>query len=456
MPADLVVRSRRMVFQGEVRPASLVVADGRIVDILPLEATVSAAAVYDAGERAVLPGLVDTHVHVNEPGRTEWEGFESATRAAAAGGITTLVDMPLNAVPATTTAAALAAKVQAARGQVRVDVGFWGGVIPGNGAELGPLVEAGALGFKCFVVDSGVPEFPAASYDDIAAVLPGLKRLGLPLLVHAEDPEVIARNAAAFERGLPTDHATWLATRPPEAEVVAVTRLLELASGPRARLHIVHVAAAAVLPLLADARRRGVPVSAETCPHYLTFSAEEVPWGGTAFKCAPPLREAEHREALWQGLADGTLDLIASDHSPSPPAGKHLEDGRFDAAWGGIASLQLSLPVTWTEASRRGFGLVDLARWMAEAPARLAGLAGRKGVLAVGADADVTVVDTEATFNVDPRRLYHRHAVTPYAGRTLRGVVTTTFLAGRAVFLDGQLAPPSGRLILHAGRTGPQ
>lgn len=452
MSADLVLRSRRVVLPGEVRPAAVVVAGGRIVDIRPYEAPVAAAHDHETGPAALLPGLVDTHVHVNDPGRAEWEGFATATRAAAAGGVTTLVDMPLNSIPATTTREALEQKRRAAAGRIHVDVGFWGGVVPGNAGDLAPLADAGACGFKCFLVDSGVPEFRAASYDDVAAALPLLARLGRPLLVHAEDPEVIARAAGAFERGLPTDPATWRASRPPEAEAAAVRRLIDLAEASGASLHVVHVAAADALPLLAEARRRGLPVTAETCPHYLTFSSEDIPWGGTAFKCAPPLREPEHREALWAGLADGTLDLVASDHSPSPPAGKHLDDGRFDIAWGGIASLQVSLAATWTEAARRGFGLADIARWMGEAPARLAGFAGRKGTIAPGADADLVVFDDAAVFNVDPRRLYHRHAVTPYAGRTLRGIVTTTYLAGRPAFHDGDFASPAGRLLEREGR----
>jgi allantoinase len=425
---DLVLRSRRVVTPEGVRAASVHVAGGRVARVAAWDAVPAGAELVDAGDDVVMPGLVDTHVHVNEPGRAEWEGFESATRAAAAGGVTTILDMPLNAVPATTTAAALAAKREAARGKSLVNVEFIGGVVPGNAGELEGLRDAGVRAFKCFLSPSGVDEFPHVTEDDLRAALPTLARLGLPLMVHAEDPACLTDAPPGGSRS----YRDWLASRPAEAERAAIATLVRLVEWCPTPVHVVHVASEAALDVLRAARARGLPLTAETCPHYLTFAAEEVPDGATEYKCAPPIRGAAEREALWRALLDGGLDLVASDHSPCPPDMKG-GDGDFFAAWGGIASLQLALPAVWTGARARGAGVEAIAHWMSAAPARLAGLADRKGALAPGYDADVVVWDPDARFVVDPARLRHRHPVTPYAGRELFGVVRSAYIRGLRV-----------------------
>jgi allantoinase len=442
---DLLVRARRAVLPEGECPASVLVHAGRVVEVAGYDAAVEAGDVVEVAEDAVLlPGLVDTHVHVNEPGRTDWEGFGTATRAAAAGGITTIVDMPLNSVPPTVDVAALDRKRAAAAGQVSVDVGFWGGAVPGNRGALAGLHAAGTLGFKCFLTDSGVPEFPPLDRAGLAAVLAELRPFDGLLLVHAEDPAVLAAAPAPDGRS----YAAFLASRPPEAETAAVAGLLDLAAPAGARVHLLHLSAAAALPMLRRARAGGVRVTVETCPHYLVLAAEEVPDGATEVKCCPPVREAANREALWAGLADGTVDCVVSDHSPCPPALKRADTGDFGAAWGGIASIQLGLPLIWTEARRRGHPLADVVRWMAEAPARVAGLDGL-GRIAPGADADLVVFAPDQEFTVDPAALHHRHPVTPYAGRRLAGVVRGTWLRGRRV---GDR--PEGRLLSRSPQSG--
>ena len=446
---ERVFRSRRVVTPAGVGPASVHVEAGRIVAVAGWDALPAGTPLVDAGDAVIGPGVVDTHVHVNEPGRTEWEGFVTATRAAAAGGTTTLVDMPLNSIPATTTRAALEEKRGAAAGHVFVDVGFWGGVVPGNAGELEGLVGAGALGCKCFLVDSGVDEFPSVGQADLEPALVELHRLGVPLLVHAEVAGPIAAATAGLAGADPRRYATYLASRPPAAEAEAIALVLALVRRVPARVHIVHHSAASALPLLREARAAGLPVSAETCPHYLTFAAEDIADGATPFKCAPPIRERENRELLWQALADGDLDLVASDHSPCAPALKGLERGDFAAAWGGISGLQLALAATWTEARRRGFGLSDLARWMGAGPARLAGLEARKGAIAPGRDADLVVWRPEERFTVE--RVEHRHPLTPWAGRALDGVVESTWLRGEKIFErgdgSGDIHGPKGALL---------
>jgi allantoinase len=434
------------------RPAAVLVRGERIAAVVPLVEVPADVPVDDVGERVVLPGLVDIHVHVNEPGRTEWEGFATATRAAAAGGTTTLVDMPLNSSPVTTTAEALGQKRAAATGQVWVDCGFHGGVVPGNAAHLRPLRAAGVLAFKAFLCHSGIDEFPNTTEADLRAALPLLAQTGAPLLVHAELVSPLAREVEAAWAADPRRYAAYLATRPARWEQDAIRLMIDLCREYRCPVHIVHLSAALALPPIAAARAEGLPLTVETCPHYLSFAAEEVPDGDPRFKCAPPIRARENRERLWEALRAGLIDTIGSDHSPAPPELKHLATGDLRRAWGGIASLQLTLPAVWTGASARGFGLDELARWLSERPAGLVGLGRTKGRLAPGHDADLIVFDPEATWTVEPARLFHRHPVTPYAGRTLRGRVDRTVVRGRIVYDAGQLVDgPHGRLLASGG-----
>jgi len=441
--ADLVIRSNRVVTPTGTRPATVVVRGGVVVAV-GQGAPPGGSHRIDYGDAVVMPGLVDTHVHVNEPGRTEWEGFESATRAAAAGGVTTIFDMPLNSVPPTTTVAALRAKAAAAQGRCFVDVGFWGGVVPGNRDDLAALHSRGVPGFKCFLVPSGIPEFGHVTDEDLRDALPEITRLGSVLLVHAEHPDWIGEPATGGERL----YATYLATRPARAEDEAVAHLARLCRETGARIHVVHLSSAGALSTIERAQAEGLPLSAETCPHYLYFSAEEAPDGATEWKCAPPIRDAENRERLWGGLATGAIGMVVSDHSPAPPELKRRDTGDFLSAWGGISSLQLRLPAVWTGARARGHSPDRLAEWLAAAPARLAGLA-RKGAIAPGYDADFVVWRPEASFEVRPEELHHRHKLTPYAGRTLDGVVEATYLAGEKIFERGHfLGSPRGRLLL--------
>jgi allantoinase len=437
-------RSTRVVLPDGVRPATVVVRDGVIAGIADHAGSAAGRDAVDAGDLVIGPGLVDTHVHVNEPGRTEWEGFAHATRAAAAGGVTTIVDMPLNSVPATSNAAALEAKRAAAQGRCFVDVGFWGGVVPGNRAELAALARAGVLGFKCFLVPSGVDEFPSVGEEDLRASLPVLRDARRPLLVHAEWPDALR----PIDRGAdPRRYSTWLDSRPPASEEAAIAMLIDASRRSNAHVHVVHLSAAAALDGLRLARRDGVRITVETCPHYLFFAAEEAGDGDTSLKCAPPIRHRENREELWRGLVQGDIDLVATDHSPAPPALKEVESGDFVRAWGGIASLELGLAVTWTAGRERGADLLLLAQWMSAAPARLAGLHQSKGAIAPGFDADFVIWDPDAEWTVEPEHLHHRHPVTPYRGRRLRGRVVRTVLRGEPIYESGAIGPPRGRLL---------
>lgn len=408
------IASTRIVFPDGIRPAALVIEGGRIAAIEP-----HGRADVDYGELVVMPGLVDSHVHVNEPGRTEWEGFETATRAARAGGITTIVDMPLNSLPTTTSRDALEIKQRHAHGNVHV--ALWGGVVPGNTGELRPMIEAGARGFKCFLVHSGVDEFPNVNERELFDAARTLAGSGAPLLVHAELGEHLHE-----PHGDPADYATYLRSRPNAAEDAAIEMLLRVCRETGARIHVVHLSSASALSILRRARAEGLPLTAETTPHYLHFDAESIPHGRTEFKCAPPIREQANRDALWRGLAEGLIDLVVSDHSPCTP---ELKRGDFLAAWGGIASLQFVLPIVWTNARARGFAIDDLARWCCAAPARLAGLS-TKGRIATGMDADLVVWNPEETFTVTPDLIQHRHKVTPYLGAELRGVVKEVIVGG--------------------------
>lgn len=459
---DLIIRGRNVVLPGtttqrtshSIEPASIHIRDGRIVllsaydDISATEQLIEAPA-----DSVVMAGLVDSHVHINEPGRTDWEGFATATRAAAAGGVTTVVDMPLNSIPPTTSIDGFEEKLSAARGQCSVDTAFWGGVVPGNTDELASLHSAGVVGFKCFLIHSGVDEFPNVTEPDLREALPELTRLNSLLIVHAEVPGPIER------AGLPSCHGqtgdcttaykTFLASRPRESENEAVDLMVRLSREFGTRVHIVHHSSADALPMLAEAKRTGLNITAETCPHYLTFAAEDVPDGATEFKCCPPIRERANREQLWHALGDGTLDMIVSDHSPCPPELKQKESGDFLAAWGGISSLQFRLPVVWTEAQKRGFGIGELAEWLCRAPARLVGLETTKGSIKVGCDADLVIWNPKRTVKIQSDMIHHRHKLTPYAGRDFVGAVETTFLRGRKVYDGGQfIGGPQGQLLL--------
>jgi allantoinase len=455
LQSDLVIRGRRVVLPDKVVPASIHLSAGRIGAITAFEEIPSGAAIVEAGaDSVVMPGLVDSHVHVNEPGRTEWEGFATATRAAGAGGVTTIVDMPLNSIPATTTLAGLKAKLEAASGKCSIDVAFWGGVVPGNTGELAKLWNAGVVGFKCFLVHSGVDEFPNVTESDLRAAMPELARLGAMLIVHAEMPGPI-ENACCLtaneegESQARRSYEVFLRSRPRAAENEAVELMIRLGRESGCRIHIVHHSSADALGTLRAARKAGANVTVETCPHYLHFAAEDIRQGATEFKCCPPIRERANREQLWEALRDGTIDMVVSDHSPCPPEMKLREQGDFMKAWGGISSLQLRLPVMWTEASARGFELNQVTEWLCGAPARQVGLAERKGSITVGCDADIVIWNPDREFRVTPEMVQHRHKLTPYAGEVLRGVVEKTFLRGQMVYDGGEFAPVlGGRLVL--------
>jgi allantoinase len=440
---DLVIRGRRILTTAGIAAREVGVRGGRIAAIEPLGNGLAGAAVVElADDETLIPGLVDTHVHVNEPGRTEWEGFASATRAAAAGGVTTIIDMPLNSIPPTTTVEGLKLKREVAEDQAFVDVGFWGGAIPGNKADLRPLHDEGVFGFKCFLLHSGVDEFPPLEADEMEEDMAELRSFDSLMIVHAEDSHAI--DHAPHPGG--NRYSTFLASRPRGAENKAIAEVIERARWTGARAHILHLSSSDALPMIATAKRDGVRLTVETCPHYLTLVAEEIPNGATAYKCCPPIREASNRELLWQGLQDGTIDCIVSDHSPSTLDLKDLENGDFAVAWGGVSSLQLGLSLVWTEARHRGIPLEQVVGWMAGQPAALARLS-TKGQLAVGYDADFAVLAADEAFVVDVSKLEHKNPITPYDGRTLSGVVRKTFLRGSVV--DGQTA--GGKLIRRSG-----
>jgi allantoinase len=424
----MILRSRRVVSRGEVAPRTIHVEGERVVRLGAWE-DVAGGPVEDHGDDVIMAGIVDSHVHVNEPGRTAWEGFASATRAAAAGGVTTVVDMPLNSIPATTSVHALEVKAEALAGKCAVDVGLWGGAVPGNEGELRALLDAGVLGFKAFLVDSGVPEFPPLDEKALARAMEALADTQAPLLVHAELPGPLR---AAPAEGDVCSYLRYLRSRPPEAEIEAIELLFRECARTMTRTHVVHLSAAGGLDVIARARDANLPLTAETTPHYLKLESEAVPDRATAFKCAPPIREHANRERLWRGLRDGLIELVVSDHSPCTPELKKMDVGDFQAAWGGIASLELGLPIVWTEARERGASIVDISRWMSEGPANLAGLS-RKGAIDVGRDADFVVWRPEEAFVVDATALHHKNKVTPYDGQTLFGTVKQTYVRGERV-----------------------
>lgn len=434
--------SQQIVATDGIRPGAVLVDNGKITGICN-EADVPPSFRRIDCSGALLPGLVDSHIHINEPGRTEWEGFATATRAAAAGGYTTLIDMPLNCLPATTTVAALEAKRSAANGKCLVDWAAWGGVSDNNSAQLEPLARAGVRGFKCFLAEPGIEGFSRVDEAELRTALPHLARTGLPLLVHAEWPEALDRAASNVAGADWRRYDTWLRSRPDEAEVQAIRLMIRLCREFSFPLHIVHLVTAQALDDLRQARAEGLPVTVETCPHYLHFSAEEISDGSTLHKCAPPIRNAENREQLWEALRSGAIDLIATDHSPCPPEMKRTEEGNFATAWGGIAGVSVALPVVWTGLRARNFSLSDLARLMSQKPAELAGLTGKKGRIAEGYDADFTVFDPNAEITVNEKHLHTRHPISPYVGEHLFGTVTATYLRGRSVFEDGRFSPQS-------------
>lgn len=439
--------SRQVVLPDQVGDFAILVENEEIADIVPRKKIPAHADHTDFGNLTILPGLVDSHIHINEPGRTEWEGFRTGTRAAAAGGYTLLVDMPLNCIPSTSSPEALEMKRRAAVGQCLVDWAAWGAVMRNNNDRLVALANAGVPGCKCFLIHPGTEEFTLVNEDELRAALPHLKKSGLPLLVHAELAGPITSATEKLAGADWRNYETYLASRPDEAELDAINLLIQLAEEFRTRIHIVHLSTAKALDKLRDAKQRGLPITVETCPHYLHLAAEEISNGATLNKCAPPIRNRENREALWQGMRDGTIDLIATDHSPCPPNLKQLESGDFRSAWGGIASVSLALPIIWTEAQRRGFSLTDIARWLGHQPAKLAGLDSRKGQLAAGHDADFIVFDPNIEWAVTAADLHYRHAISPYLGEYLRGRVVSTYLRGEAVFDRGRFSQsePRGR-----------
>ena len=430
--------ARQVTTPEGIREAAILVDGESIQAIVSPDQAPRGCEIHDFGGAAILPGLVDSHVHINDPGRSEWEGFETATRAAAAGGYTLIVDMPLNCLPGTTSVAALEAKRAAARGNCHVDWMAWGGVVHDNQSEIETLAAAGVPGFKCFLIHPGIDGFTMVTERQLCAALPHVARTGLPLLVHAELAGPIQRATEALVGADWRRYSTYLQSRPDEAELAAIRLLLSLCREFGFHLHIVHLSTSQALAELSAARAAGLPVSVETCPHYLHLAAESIADGATLKKCAPPIRSQENRERLWQGLRDGIIDMVVTDHSPCPPAMKRIAEGDFRTAWGGIASLSVALPLMWTEASRRSFTLLDLARWMAAEPARLAGCGTRKGRIAPGHDADLVVFDPDGDFRVAEDKLHYRHPVSAYMGESLRGVVIATYLRGALVFADGK------------------
>ncbi|XP_029904874.1 allantoinase, mitochondrial [Myripristis murdjan] len=441
------VRSKRVLVGNEVRPAVVIIKDGKIQSIFSDHnfSGDNAHKVLDVGDSVVMPGIVDCHVHVNEPGRTTWEGFWTATRAAAAGGVTTIVDMPLNSIPPTVTLDHFHEKMREAAGKCFVDTAFWGGVIPGNELELRPMIQAGVAGFKCFLIHSGVEEFPHVTDYDLHTAMKQLQGTGSVLLFHAEKDI----HQTTEERADPIQYSTFLQSRPDAMETEAIRTVTDLCLQYQVRCHIVHLSSAEPLKLIQEARQAGAPLTVETTHHYLSLSAENIPAGATQFKCCPPIRGHANREQLWSALKNGQIDMVVSDHSPCTPDLKKLDSGDFTQAWGGISSLQFGLPLFWSSASKRGFKLPDVVRLLSQKTAQLCSLDNQKGSLAPGYDADLVIWDPERDFEVKEDSIHHKNKLTPYLGLTLQGVVCATILRGRLVYREGSFFPePLGKHLL--------
>jgi len=454
------IRSRRVLRSKGFEAAALLIEEGKISKIVGFDQVPLGFALEDVGDLVVMPGVVDSHVHINEPGRTEWEGFTTATRAAAAGGITTLADMPLNCIPVTTSADAFREKLKHIEGRLSVDLCFWGGVVPGNSGELNKMIDLGVMGFKCFLIHSGIDDFPNVERSDLELAMPILAKRGLPLLVHAEldcshsssghsspstdDAQAISDFAAA-----PHKYSNFLNSRPRSWENEAIKLMIDLCREFDCRVHIVHLSSSDALPMIAAAKKEGLKLTVETCPHYLTLVAEDIADGDTRFKCTPPIRERENCEKLWQGLADGTIDFIVSDHSPCTPELKLLKEGNFDKAWGGISSLQFGLSAVYSEAKRRGHTLAQVSEWMSKRPAEFLGLAKRKGSLEEGMDADIVVFDSDKSFKIEQSMIEHRHKVTPHEGRTFTGQVQKSYVRGIKIYDQGNFSKePAGKALM--------
>jgi allantoinase len=443
MVSPFAIISKRVVAPDGIHPAAILVDGEKIVGLESPSAVPARFRVEDVGNSVAMPGLVDTHVHINEPGRTEWEGFETGTKAAAAGGITTIVDMPLNSSPVTTSVEALQKKISSAQNKSFVDCGLYGGLVPGNEDNIEPLINAGVYGIKTFLTDSGIEDFPQTTERELRSAMPVIARENIPLLVHAEIESDDCLKLSSTKK-----YKEYEQTRPPSWERSAIEMMIRLSKEFNCKTHIVHLSSAQQIELLADAKRDGLPLTVETCPHYLFFSSESIPDGATEFKCAPPIRDKENREKLWEGLKNGTIDCIVSDHSPCPPEMKAKGEGDFMKAWGGIASLQFGLPVVWTEAKHRGFSLMDIVRWMSGFPAKLVGLSEKKGSLAQGHDADIVIFNPDESFILSSSMILHRHKLTPYEGRKLVGIVEKTFLRGNLVFDHGSPGvKPEGKIL---------
>lgn len=453
MQVDLAIKSKNIITPSEIIDGMILISDGKIADIISTvsyneqpETGLLDFPIEDVGDCVVMPGIIDPHVHINEPGRTDWEGFETATRAAAAGGITTLVDMPLNSTPVTTTRKNLKLKIEAAKNKLQVDCGFWGGVVPGNGKELDELLDNGALGLKAFLTHSGIDDFPNAEETDLRNALKILKRHDKPLLVHCE-LDGPGKDLKALEKN-PSSYAAWLASRPKVMENNAIKMMIDLCRETGAHVHIVHLSSSESIEQIHQAKQEGLPITVETAPHYLFFTSENIPDGNTLYKCAPPIREKANNEKLWEALREGIIDFVATDHSPAPPEMKIMDSGNLLQAWGGISGLQLSLPVTWTGALERNFSVTDVAKWLSENPARFLKMDDRKGKILKGYHADLCVWMPANKFTVNEDMILHRHKITPYLNTELYGIVKQTYLNGTKIFADGKNTNSAGKLIL--------